>query len=224
MTSADDVHKLIPCVTERQGSTYRYTDDAPAAGKWIGYFNPSSNTNGQYNADGTCDDNDPTAAANMVPLTTNKTELKNVINAFQAAGSTAGQLGTAWAWYTLSPKWNSIWPSSAAGQYADLTTLGPTGAPKLRKIAVLMTDGDYNKEYTGGNPNSETQAKALCTAMKTAKIEVYTVGFQVSNDAKTLLKGCATDNSHFYDASTGKSLKQAFRDIALKISNLRIKD
>ena len=51
---------------------------------------------------------------------------------------------------------------------------------------------------------------------------MFAVGFQVNSTAKTLLKNCATDDSHYYDATTGDALKAAFRDIALKISTLRL--
>jgi hypothetical protein len=44
----------------------------------------------------------------------------------------------------------------------------------------------------------------------------------VSNAAKTFLQNCATDTNHYYDATTGDALKAAFRDIALKISTLRL--
>ena len=174
--------------------------------------------------------------------------LKRRIDKLQTGGSTAGQLGTAWAWYLLSPKWNTVlqqaFPtSSPAAPYTDLTVLNAKGQPKLRKIAVLMTDGDYNINYCKGveaknsdqtpdiNCNSENgkslaQATSLCTAMKApvsgGKIEVFTVGFQVSAAAKTFLTGCATDASHYYDATTEVALQAAFRDIALKISSLRL--
>jgi hypothetical protein len=102
-----------------------------------------------------------------------------------------------------------------------------------------MTDGDYNINYCKGveakdsdqspdidckseNGKSAKQAKALCAEMKDEKIEVFAVGFQVSSSAKSLLKECATDEAHYYDATTGDALKQAFRDIALKISTLRL--
>ena len=51
---------------------------------------------------------------------------------------------------------------------------------------------------------------------------MFTVGFQTSDAAKTFLKSCATDAQHYYDADTGDALKAAFRDIALKISTLRL--
>lgn len=226
---------LVTCVTERTGS-HAYKDDAPGSSRWIGAFannstwnsshagsNDASNTsNYTSSATGDCGGSDPSSTEKIVPLTKDKDKLKNAINGLTAGGGTAGQLGTAWAWYTLSPKWNSIWPSeSSAGSYSDLTSLGQNGAPKLRKIAVLMTDGVYNQQYS--SVNSATQAAALCTAMKAEKIEVYTVGFQIDDaSAATLLRNCATDVSHYYSASTGESLKMAFRDIALKISTLRL--
>ena len=117
------------------------------------------------------------------------------------------------------------------------TKVGDPKAIVLKKIAILMTDGDYNQEYNsagtmtyfGGSPVNDTsanQATALCTAMKAKGIEVYTVAFSagggLSSSAQTLLTNCATDTSHFYNASTGSALQSAFRDIALKISSLRI--
>lgn len=228
------------CVTERIGAD-AYTDAAPAGtstyvGK--GYFGT--------NADTSCAvANYSDAEVNLVqPLTKDTTLLKQRIDKLQTAGSTAGHLGTAWAWYLLSPDWNTVlqqaFPTSnAAAPYSDLTAVNAKGYPKLRKIAVLMTDGDYNINYCKGveaknsdqspdiNCNSENgkaliQATSLCTSIKNAKIEVYTVGFQVSAASKTFLTNCATDANHYYDATSEIALQAAFRDIALKIASLRL--
>ena len=102
-----------------------------------------------------------------------------------------------------------------------------------------MTDGDYNINYCKGvealnssqtpeikcnseNGISQSQAATMCTAIKNASIEVYTVGFEVSSAAKTFLTNCATDASHYYDATSEVALQAAFRDIALKIATLRL--
>ncbi len=208
--------KLIPCVTERIG-TEQYTDEAPGTNKWIGANNQvNGGTSGSnYNTGGTCGSSDPSASEAIIALSKDKTALKARVDALTAGGATAGHLGTAWAWYALSPKWNSIWPSDSQAEGYDKI---PTG--KLRKIAVLMTDGDYNTQYSANG--SQTQAEQLCTNIKATGIEVYTVGFQVSTAAKTMLQACATDASHYYDATTGDALRMAFRDIALKISSIRI--
>ncbi|MET0653307.1 MAG: pilus assembly protein TadG-related protein [Hyphomicrobiaceae bacterium] len=235
------------CVTERIGND-KYTDTAPTStatyvGK--GYF--GTNTDTSCGVGNFADEE----VNSVYPLSADKDTLKRRIDKLTTAGSTAGHLGTAWAWYLLSPKWNSVlaqaFPSAKpAGDYSDLTTKNAKGAPKLRKIAVLMTDGDYNINYCKGveaknsdqspdiNCNSENgkslaQATSLCSAVKTplgsgneARIEVFTVGFQVSPAAKTFLENCATDKDHYYDATTDDALKAAFRDIALKISTLRL--
>jgi hypothetical protein len=99
---------------------------------------------------------------------------------------------------------------------------------------VLMTDGEYNTEYCSNgvttdvmsctlpNGNSAAQAAKLCTNMKAKGIDVYTVGFELggNNSALNLLRNCASSTTHFYEAENGEQLKQAFRDIALKISTL----
>ena len=112
-----------------------------------------------------------------------------------------------------------------------LNETGEYGQPKLRKIAVLMTDGAYNS--TNGqafNDNStptaaiRTRALGLCTGMKAKGITVYTIGFQVGNDsnAVNMLSSCATSTSNFYNAANGDALRAAFRDIALQIAKLHI--
>jgi hypothetical protein len=153
------------CVTERIG-THAYDDTAPVAatantlvGK--GYFSNSA-TSGCSVADYA----DPEVNL-IMPMTKDKTALKARIDKLSTGGSTAGHLGTAWAYYLLSPKWNSLFPAaSAAGPYSDLTVFNSKGMPKLRKIAVLMTDGDYNINYCKGTEaqNSDQSPDIKCNS------------------------------------------------------------
>ena len=207
------------CVTERIGS--HSADDVSPITAPVGRFYSQY---GKNNAgDGIC----PTATP-VVPLTSNKTTLTATINSLTAGGSTAGHLGTAWAWYMLSPNFNTLWVNNAAGTYNDLTTTNSIGAPTLRKIAILMTDGEYNTEYCNGvsdwqiscnanNGSSNAQATALCNGMKAKQIEVYTIGAMVSSNAKSFLQSCATDANHYYDATNSTQLAAAFKDIATKL-------
>jgi len=72
------------------------------------------------------------------------------------------------------------------------------------------------------NGTSTDQARALCGAMKTAGVIVYTVGFDVGDTgtAADTLKQCATDPTKYYNADNSEELKQAYMDIALKLSSL----
>lgn len=198
------------CVVERPGAD-AYTDASPAAGRTL---TPLS----QVAPQASCKENSV-----VIPLTGNRDELKRLVRNLDAGGSTAGHLGTAWAWYLLSPNWSNIYEAaSRPGSYADLTAKDASGNQKLRKIAVLMTDGEYNTQYIGAD--STTQARAICAEMKRTGIEVFTVGFQVGGSATVLetLRGCASSPSNFYEATSGDALKSAFRDIALKSTPLRL--
>lgn len=201
--------KLVTCVTERTG-TYRYDDDAPASGRWIGFNNPGGSTS--YSTDGKCKTTNGVELKAVQPLTNSRTTVLNLINSLDADGNTAGHLGTAWAYYTLSPLWNSIWPlANRPVAYTDVQTI---------KAAILMTDGEYNKDYTNGNPSSSTQARALCTKMKADGIEVFTIGFGIGNNntARTTLQQCATDADHYFFPYDGDELRGAFASIGQQLS------
>ena len=198
------------CVKERSG-TNRYTDVPPSATN--GFF-------GRYTGRSAC-----RPQAVILPLTNDVKALKNRINEMQPTGLTAGHLGTAWAWYLLSPNWSDIWPADSEPLSYSLTSqLNSSGQPMLHKMAILMTDGSYNRSYSGSN--STTQARELCDQMKAKGITIYTVGFRigVGSTPDVTMQLCATSSSHYYNASSGEALKQAFRDIAIKISELRISE
>lgn len=206
---------MTPCVGERPG-TNRYTDAASGVGNYVLR---------QYTNNGSCS---TPASGEVLPMTNNKTALMNKINGLQLGGATAGQVGTAWTYYMLSPKWSSVLTGLAAPVAYN--------TPKTEKIAILMTDGEFNSEHdsngiTVGNPgagssvngsSSSSQAMQICTQMKNSGIEVYTVGFDLGGNSTAIntLKNCATDASKAYTADNGDQLKAAFRDIALKISTL----
>ncbi len=82
----------------------------------------------------------------------------------------------------LSPKWGDVFGGdSRPAPYEAMFEKKPNGMPKLRKIAVLMTDGEYNTQYL--NADSTTQARSICANLKQTGIEVFTVGFQLGGIA-----------------------------------------
>jgi hypothetical protein len=93
------------------------------------------------------------------------------------------------------------------------------------KIAVLMTDGEYNTVggiMSGANETlSGEMAVATCAGMKSEDIIVYTVGFMIDNAAAiNVLSQCASDSSKFFRAENGDDLRRAFRAIAEDITNV----
>jgi len=217
---------ISTCVSERIGAD-AYTDTAPSTALVGRNYEASNNL---------CPANE------IVPLTSDKTLLTDEINAFVAAGSTAGHIGIAWGWYMISPNFAYLWPG-ADQKPADYD------APELLKVAIIMTDGEFNTIYydgviaqdSGTNSGSSSnkigqdgangktsleQAELLCAAMKAEpnKIEIYTIGFDVGGSAavQQTLANCATDASHAYLAADGDELKTVFKTIAMNISRLRL--
>ncbi len=210
------------CIKERINGN-RHSDDAPGPGKYFGYQGDGQRDSGRdnYKPIRQCE-----ILTEVVPLTSNKTDLKNKItNMVTDDGKTAGHLGTQWMWYLLSPNWSSVWPAANQPKaYALTREKNKDGNPKLYKIAVLMTDGEFDAEYS--NQSSGEQAEILCKAMASANIIVYTVGFDITKGSieDKMLAKCASKPGNYYYAADGAALKAAFREIALRISKLRLSE
>ncbi len=210
--------KTSNCVAERLGAD-KFTDMGPGTGSFI---------TPEYTRNGNCAQSQ--SGDELLLMTSNRSVLNAKIDGLSPRGRTAGQIGTAWAWYMLSPSWAPVFP-------AESKPVSYTAA-KTKKIAILMTDGDYNSEHDvlgvdtsssgagviANGVNSPAQAVALCNGMKAKGIEVYTIGFDVTGNSTAIstLSACASDPTKFYNATNGEAIKQAFRDIALKLSELRL--
>ena len=212
---------MATCVVDRDDA-YKFTDQqpgtAPSANRgWIPTWNEATNSSST-----TC-----SPAATIVPLSNDKTALKDAIDGLQSNGATAGALGTAWAWHMLSPNWASIWPKTATPRpYSELSEKNEKGEPKLRKIAILLTDGEYNQfgGYSTKTSQVSADAQQICDKMKRTGIIIYAIGFEIgkSGSAYDTLKACASSQSNFFNSNSGEELRQAFREIALQISTLRL--
>ena len=204
--------QIDTCVIERTGANAA-TDAAPVGPDKLP--TPPSLPYGKYSC----------PPATVVPLLgkSEKDTLKSILDRYAAAGSTAGHIGTAWGWYLLSPAWASVLPPESAPE--------PYGTTGVTKSMIIMTDGLFNTSYLNGpstadatqTTESYAQFDALCNGIKAKGIQVYTVGFDLS-DAGALaeLQGCASAPSNFFDAKTGADLKKAFKAIAAKLNQLRV--
>ncbi|MBC6983632.1 TadE/TadG family type IV pilus assembly protein [Caulobacter sp. 17J80-11] len=169
-------------------------------------------------------------------LTTDYAAIKASIKRMTAVGNTNVPFGMIWGWHTLSPN----------NPFGDGK---PYGTQKLKKILIVMTDGE-NTNDDANNPNNssysgigylkqnrigitdgttaqrrtalDNRMAELCTNMKAKDITVYTVAVQVDQTAVNLLKACATSADHAYDVKNVSDMKTAFDAIAGSISNLRI--
>ncbi|MCB1510865.1 MAG: hypothetical protein KDJ36_08165 [Hyphomicrobiaceae bacterium] len=203
-------YRLTNCVSERIGG-FAYRPDAPGSGLYVGAV---------YTSNGSCN-----PSQQIVPLTTNETTLRNVVNGLQTGGGTAGHIGTAWAGYLINHRWSHLLPLSSQPKAPN--------AQKLIKATILMTDGDYNTQYCNDvkdsdskigcnspNGSSQTQAQQLCEAMKADGVVIYTVGFGIypNSAQERLLKDCASDSSKHFFPYNGEQLRTAFREIGRQLA------
>lgn len=221
----DGTNRTLPvsnCASER--TTNAYTD-APPSTTYLGrvYNNTGSN---------------PCPSRVIMPLSSTKSALEAHVAGLTAAGSTAGHLGLAWAWYMISPNFNSTLTGGyAAAAYEE---------PNLLKAVVLMTDGEFNTAFCNDvisrssgsgsgnsydktncdapNGSSGSQALSICSAIKAKNVLLYTVGFEIAGNptATTMLANCATGPEYAFSADSGADLKEVFKKIGQHLSSLRI--
>jgi Flp pilus assembly protein TadG len=105
--------------------------------------------------------------------------------------------------------------------YAALSAATEASAHKKKngqsdpsKFIIFMTDGENNVS------GADTKTKAACAYAKTAGIEVYSVAFMAPTAGQKLLRTCATDTSHYYDADNAVDLIAAFKSIGEKASQI----
>lgn len=204
------------CVYSRNTGTLRLNDSLPASP----YKGPVTESQTCLNP--------------IVPLTKDRdlvrTNLqKMIVNIGSYRPATYIPAGVVWGINVLSP----TAPFTEADAY-DASKLRP------RKALVLMTDGDNTLQFRASDgqhvafsstePARTTQkAKAdadtltLCNYAKMQGIEVFTVGFGAllpTSDA--LLKGCASDEEHYFSAADADELKAAFEQIGKALRFVRL--
>jgi Flp pilus assembly protein TadG len=232
--SADD--RIDNCATERKtkDGAADFTDDGPYSER----LNKKGKT---YLARVNRDDRlDVCPKAGLIALTANKDKLLDTIDDFRAAGVTAGGIAVQWGYYMLSPKWRDAIKAAAMGA-------GPADhdSKKISKVAILMTDGQFNTAFAGvkdgdtpqmqQGAKSRSYAEKLCANMKRDDIEIFTIGFALDDrsmsreereQAKSVLRNCSTEDTssikHYFEASTGEELDAAFKAIIANTERLAL--
>jgi len=169
-------------------------------------------------------DGNPTAA-----------DFSSYVGTIAPAGNTYHDIGLLWGARLMSP----------TGIFAADNATTPGGAQITRHL-IFMTDGDtattnnnydsygmaiwdqrqFNTSATSTqltNANN-ARANALCTAIKNKNITLWVISYGggTSTTTNNRLKACATSTSYFFLAADTPSLITKFREIADRISNLRL--
>jgi hypothetical protein len=188
------------CVPVRLGQQ-ALTDAPPGPAAFFAPFVPESDW--------------PCLSSQILPLEANANTIQTRLANLQLSQGTEGEIGTAWSWYLLSPKWASIWPTASAPT--------PYNDGKTKKVVVLMTDGENFTRYFPQDEDADAHALALCDQIKANGITIYSVGVDVAeNRAYMLLKACASDETKYLAASGAGGIIQAYRNIALELATVHL--
>lgn len=155
-------------------------------------------------------------------LNADSASMKTQIGKMSASGNTIIHLGLLWGWRMLDPAWSGLWDNSLLPQPYD---------PNLQKVIILLTDGDntrndlnaYNADLS--KTTLDTMLRQTCANVKaTNEITVFTITFgtNISSGTSTLMRNCATDSSHYYQAPSNSDLQTVFNSIAGRLSELRL--
>ena len=152
-------------------------------------------------------DNDDCNSESLMPLSTDWTALKAKIDDLSAGGNTNTTIGLVWGW-------------SMVTQGATLSNaIAP--ATNLDKVIVFLTDGDNTENrFTTSQSDIDSRTAAVCTAIKTSGVIVYTI--RVMDGNATLLKNCASDAGKYFSVTNASQLTTVFQSIAQALSNLRV--
>ena len=177
----------------------------------------------------------------ITALTNNQGQVISAIEELQPKGYTVIPAGLLWGWRAISP----TEPFTEGKPYDDekwvkaivLLTDGENevrgGSNGSNNNSIYNAFGYAKNGHlgntSGSNANATLDAKTLdvCEAIKEAgtadkRIQLYTIGFQVSTASQNLLKACATKTDMFYNSPSNEQLAGIFQDIAQGLGELRI--
>jgi Flp pilus assembly protein TadG len=197
------------CVSERQGG---------GASDSVGLFHVKADSPKDVDPTGGLSNAFICPPSGITPLSDDKDTVVSKVNAYVADGSTGGHFGVQWAWNMISEDWSATFSGGSAPDAYELVE-----KDKLIKAVVLMTDGEFNTAFHG--TKSSQQAIALCGAMKGKGVKVFSIGFGLGSDPNAIqtLKSCATTgDGYFANAENEAELSAAFKNIASKLTQLRL--
>ena len=190
---------------------------------WLGCVEsrdaPLNRTDADYDTDPIIGELDPPTAScladnKIVPLTRNKSTLRNALNDFDPVWDTYIPTGLIWGLRTLSP-----------GEPFDGARL-----PVAKQAIVLMSDGANTRSLQSNGEHWGTDVEAantltadVCQEIKDLGIALYTVDYGIDDtETEALLRNCATSADHNFEADNTNELRTAFLTIAADFQSIAL--
>jgi hypothetical protein len=246
------------CVMAR-AHPYDGDDTPPSAQKFTSFRYPKTSTDNNYppiNDDYT-GSNAARKGPNLgcgtpiTPLTASRATIEDGIRDMKPwrRGGTTGNLGLAWGWRTISPRWRGLWGGDTPATHPlDYNTA------LMEKVVVILTDGKNEfydlpsghsspSDYTAygrvnapgpvglnesdrddGRDELDERMEQTCEDMKAEGIRIYTITFGGIPDtqARDLFRNCASSPSMYRHAPSNDDIADVFAAIGGELANLHI--
>ena len=141
------------------------------------------------------------------------------INALQPRDVTSIDLGARWGAMFFDP---TIRPAVDEminlGQVDDDFSGRPFdwAEPNVVRAMVLMTDGENCCGHRYSQAVQDQNTLDVCTQLKNQGVLIYTVAFEAPPAGQSLMQGCASSPSHYFDSNVG-GLMNIFAAIAANV-------
>ena len=167
----------------------------------------------------------PTNRSSILPLSTERTDIVDRVNAMALDGATHSALGLLWGQRLLTPAWRDAW--------GDNTHPVDRG-DNVRKAIVLLTDG--RDTQCGGVDTDCSRTRMgydradVCDAIKAAGSEIFVVTamppHEVAGDLGRELTACSSQGTRpgtytFLNNNDAATLRAAFASIARQLRSVR---
>lgn len=162
----------------------------------------------------------------ILPLTTDVQAVRTAIGGFAPSrdGATNSALGVTWAHRLLAPAWRAVWGGGAH-------PMAPTEERSLKKVLVLLTDGEDTHPNPRGAAN-DARRSAACAAIKAAGVRVFTISAMNTSASghgalSAQLRACSSQSDDpdgtyaFVNNATPENLAEAFREIGRQLLVMR---
>ncbi|MEO1553666.1 MAG: hypothetical protein AAFR82_06985, partial [Pseudomonadota bacterium] len=227
-TENDDYHSGMTiervCVVERSGAQ-ALTDASPILGQFVGVPITWADEVATPEFDRFTRALCPNSLVH--PLDSNLARVTSALDGLArswhtAGGQTAGHMGVAWTWYTLSPEWTDVWTDTNYGGHA-MHAPHAYNEPNVEKVAILMTDGifqhGFHEDFASDNAAEQIRlaneaAEDLCAGMRAEGITIYAIGYNAPSAAETMLENCTGDASRVFTTNVASELEQIYEQIA----------
>lgn len=128
------------------------------------------------------------------------------INALQPRDVTSIDLGTRWGGMVFDP---SLRP--AVSQMISAGEIHPDfdgrpfdwSEPNVVRAMLLLTDGENCCGHRYSQAQQDLNTLAVCTALKTQGVLIYTIAFEAPPSGQVLMQSCASSPSHYFDSASG---------------------